>query len=167
MSKLAGEWGVRADGALHVIVRTSGLYGLNPCRGKGGNFVEAMLSRAGAGASLRVVSDEVLTPTFTEDLAAQLRVVIERDAPPGVYHATNAGACSWFEFAREIFGLSKLDVPVEPIRAEEWGSPARRPRYSVLENRALAALGIAVMPEWRDALSRYLARRARPAGAMG
>jgi dTDP-4-dehydrorhamnose reductase len=163
-SKLAGESAIGADCARHLIVRTSGLYGAHPCRGKGTNFVETMLARARAGGPLRVVSDEVLTPTFTADLAAQIRVLIGRDAPGGVYHATNAGACSWFDFTREILRLVRLDTPVEPIRAADWKSPARRPRYSVLENRALASLGIDVMPDWKDALGRYLSRRKDGAG---
>ena len=158
-SKLAGEWAVGAEHARHLVVRTSGLYGLHPCVGKGTNFVETMLAR-GAGGPLRVVSDEVLTPTFAADLARQVLVLIERDAPAGVYHATNAGACSWFEFTQEIMRLAGIDARLEPIRAAEWKAPARRPRRSVLENRALGALGMDVMPDWRDALARYLKERA-------
>jgi dTDP-4-dehydrorhamnose reductase len=159
MSKLAGEWAARAECPASCIVRSSGLYGLNPCRGKGSNFVETMLARAGA-APLRVVSDEVLAPTFTADLARVIRVLIDRDAPAGAYHATNAGSCSWFEFAKEIFRRAGKDARVEPIRAAEWKAAARRPANSVLENRALAALGVDAMPDWRDALARYLALRA-------
>src|SRR5688572_19156996 len=103
-SKLAGEWAVRAE-KRHVVVRTSGLYGWAACRGKGTNFVETMLARADSGAPTRVVNDETLTPTLSVDLAAQIKLMIERDVPAGVYHATNAGECSWFEFAREIFSL--------------------------------------------------------------
>jgi dTDP-4-dehydrorhamnose reductase len=157
-SKLAGEWAVRAAHGTHVILRTSGIYGLNACRGKGTNFVETMLKRAQVGASTRVVNDEVLTPTFSADLAEQIRAMVEHGVPGGVYHATNAGSCSWFDFAREVFRHAGAAVP-EPITAAEWNSPVRRPSYSVLENRALAALGIDVMPEWRDALSRYLSER--------
>ncbi|HKW13733.1 MAG TPA: dTDP-4-dehydrorhamnose reductase, partial [Candidatus Krumholzibacteria bacterium] len=102
-SKLAGEWAVRAAGDKHVIVRTSGIYGLNACRGKGTNFVETMMKRAESGAATRVVTDEVLTPTFSVDLAHQIAVMIEHGVRGGVYHATNSGSCSWFEFAREIF----------------------------------------------------------------
>jgi len=158
-SKLAGEWAVRAEGNAHVVVRTSGIYGLNACRGKGTNFVETMLKRAAADAPTRVVSDEVLTPTFSLDLAAQIRVMLEHGVPGGVYHATNAGACSWFEFAREIFRHAKKSEP-SPTTAKEWNSPVKRPPYSVLENHALAALGIDRMPPWRDALSRYMSARA-------
>jgi dTDP-4-dehydrorhamnose reductase len=164
MSKLAGEWAARAECARVCVVRSSGLYGLHPCRGKGGNFVETMLARAATGP-LRVVSDEVLAPTFTEDLAHRIKEMIDRDAPPGLYHATNAGACSWFEFAQEIVRFSGAGATVEPIRAAEWKAAARRPANSVLENRALAALGFDAMPHWRDALARYLRQRAgAPAG---
>jgi dTDP-4-dehydrorhamnose reductase len=158
-SKLAGEYAVRAREARAVIVRTSGLYGFHACRGKGTNFVETMLKRGGAGGALRVVSDEVLTPTFSVDLAAQVRVMMERDVAAGLYHATNRGACSWFEFAREIFRLKGGDVSIDAISADEWKSPVRRPRYSVLENGALAAIELDHMPEWRDALARYMAGR--------
>jgi dTDP-4-dehydrorhamnose reductase len=158
-SKLAGEWAVRADDDRHVIVRTTGLYGFNACVGKGTNFVETMLKRADSGAATRVVNDETLTPTFSVDLAAQIRLILERDVPPGVYHATNSGSCSWFEFAREIFTLHGAANPPAPISASEWSSPVKRPRYSVLEHGALGALGLDIMPPWRDALARYLTGR--------
>jgi dTDP-4-dehydrorhamnose reductase len=158
-SKLAGECFVRAHGPAHVVVRTSGLYGWHLCRGKGSNFAETVLARARQGQALRIVSDEHLTPTFTADLARQLRLIIERAVPGGVYHATNAGACSWFEFASELLHLAGVRASVEPIPAREWKSPTRRPANSALENRALGALGLDIMPDWRDALSRYLSAR--------
>jgi dTDP-4-dehydrorhamnose reductase len=86
--------------------------------------------------------------------------MLDRDAPPGVYHATNAGSCSWFDFTKEILELSGVDAKIEPIRAAEWKAAAARPANSVLENRALAALGFDAMPHWRDALARYLKQRA-------
>lgn len=159
MSKLSGEWAVRAENARACVVRSSGLYGHHVCRGKGTNFVETMLTRAATG-TLRVVSDETLTPTFTEDLARRIAAMIGRGVAPGVYHATNAGACSWFEFAQEIVRLAGMDTHVEPIRAADWKAAARRPANSVLENRALASLGFDPMPDWRDALARYMKQRA-------
>jgi dTDP-4-dehydrorhamnose reductase len=168
ISKLAGEHFVRYECSGAVVVRTSGLYGLNPCRGKGSSFVETMLARAAEGGPLRVVEDERLTPTYTADLAAQIRTMIEKDVPAGVYHATNGGDCSWYEFAREALRLAGVRAAVEPIRAAEWKSPARRPANSVLDNRALRSLGLDVMPDWRDALRRYLAARPpAPAPAAG
>jgi dTDP-4-dehydrorhamnose reductase len=161
-SKLAGEWAVRAETGNGVIVRTTGLYGYNACVGKGTNFAETMAKRAESGAATRVVNDEILTPTFSVDLAAQLRLMIERAIPPGIYHATNSGACSWFEFAREVFALRNAALAPEPISAAEWSSPVRRPRYSVLDHGALAALGHDIMPPWRDALARYLRGRSTP-----
>lgn len=166
MSKLAGEWFVRAAWDSHVIVRTSGLYGLYVCRGKGKSFAETILARAREGQALKIVSDERLTPTFTEDLARQILAIVERDIPSGVYHATNAGSCSWFEFATELLRLARVETTIEPIHARDWKSPTRRPANSMLENQALAKIGIDVMPDWRDALARYVAARdddARPA----
>jgi len=157
-SKLSGEWAVRSD-PRHVVLRTSGLYGFHACRGKGTNFVETMLKRASSGAPTRVVNDEVLTPTFSIDLAAQIRSMIETGVPGGVYHATNAGSCSWYEFAREIFRIAGANPAPDPVSAAEWNSPVRRPRYSVLEHRALAALHLDTMPDWRDALARYFTGR--------
>lgn len=157
-SKLSGEWAVRGD-SRHIVLRTSGLYGFHACRGKGTNFVETMVKRASSGAATRVVNDEVLTPTFSIDLAAQIRPMIEADVPGGVYHATNAGSCSWHEFALEIFRLAGANAAPEPVSAAEWNSPVRRPRYSVLAHRALAALQLDAMPDWRDALARYFTGR--------
>lgn len=160
MTKLMGEWYVESACASHYIVRSSGLYGRTPAVGKGGaNFVETMLRLAGERDRLTVVNDEVLTPTFAEDLARQLGAIMDKRPPFGVYHATNAGRCSWFEFAREIFRVAGVGVTVEPISSAAWKAPARRPANSVLENAALAAHGCNAMPEWRDALSRYLAGR--------
>ena len=161
VSKLAGEWFVQSASDANVIVRSSGLYGLYKCSGKGSSFAEAILSRARQGQPLRVVSDERLTPTFTEDLAAQMRLMIESAVPPGVYHATNAGSCSWYDFAVELLRLAGVNGSIAPIPASEWKSPTRRPANSVLENRALAALGLDRMPEWRDALARYVAALAK------
>ncbi len=159
ISKLAGEWFVGYESPGSVIVRTSGLYGHNPCRGKGASFAEAMLARAAAGEPLRVVSDERLTPTFTPDLAAQIRAMIENRVRAGVYHATNGGDCSWHEFTTELLRLAGSSTVVEPIRAADWKSPTRRPANSVLHNHALRALGLDRMPDWRDALARYMASR--------
>jgi dTDP-4-dehydrorhamnose reductase len=160
VSKLAGEYLACNAHDETYIVRTSGLYGAHPCRGKGGkNFVETMLHLAGERSSLRVVDDEVLTPTFTEDLAAQLTRLVESGAPWGIYHTTNAGECSWYEFATEIFRLAGIHVTLEKTTAASWNAPARRPAYSVLENAALVDNGIDVLPDWKDALRRYMAGR--------
>ena len=105
---------------------------------------------------LKIVSDEILTPTFAEDLADHVRKIVENEPPPGVYHATNDGECSWFDFATEIFRLEQRPIEIEPITAAQWGAPERRPAYSVLENGALEAAGLNSFPAWKDALARYM-----------
>ncbi len=158
MSKLAGEYGVLNDGGDHQVVRSSGLYGLRPCRAKGGNFIDTMFKLARERPEVRVVNDEVLTPTFTGDLAAQIRV-LALEGPPGLYHATNLGSCSWYEFARAIFELGGLGTPLHPTTVKEFQSPVKRPFYSVLDNAALRAAGLDRMRPWRDALADYMRRR--------
>jgi dTDP-4-dehydrorhamnose reductase len=158
VSKLAGEHGVLNEGGSHQVVRSSGLYGVRPCRAKGGNFIDTMFKLARERPEVRVVDDEVLTPTFTADLAAQIRL-LALEGPPGLYHATNQGQCSWYEFARAIFDLGGLATPLSPTTVKEFQSPVRRPFYSVLDNAALRAAGLDRMRPWRDALADYMRRR--------
>jgi dTDP-4-dehydrorhamnose reductase len=161
ITKLAGEHYVQAAHPRHYILRTSGLYGTHASWGKKKNFVDAILSLVEEKDEIQVVCDETLTPTFTEDLAKQIGVLIESEPPPGIYHATNAGECSWYEFARAVLELSGERGRIKRTTAAEWNAPARRPAYSVLENAALKRLGIDVMPLWKDALERYLSKKLR------
>jgi len=156
VSKLAGEHLVRSAGAQHLVVRTSGLYGLSGSRGKGGNFVETMLRLAREGRPLRVVQDQVLTPTYTADLADAVRRLLGAGPPGGVYHLTSAGACSWFEFAQRIFSLAGLTTDLQPTTSEAFGAPARRPANSVLLNTRFDGLGLTPLRPWSDALRAYL-----------
>jgi dTDP-4-dehydrorhamnose reductase len=164
ITKLAGEHYVQAAHGRHYIVRTSGLYGTHASWGKKANFVDSILKLASEQEEIRVVRDEVLTPTFTEDLAAQIVVLIESEPAPGIYHATNDGFCSWYEFATAILELSATPGKIEETTAAEWKAPARRPSYSVLENASLARAGLDRMPHWQDALGRYLAKKAGISG---
>jgi len=159
MTKLLGEWFVQDECDAHYILRTSGLYGMNPCRGKGTNFVETMLRLGTERDSLTVVADEWLTPTFTVDVAAQIVALAEKRPPWGVYHATNEGSCSWYEFAIAIFAGAGIEVDVSPVPASEWKTPTKRASNTVLENAALNAAGCNTFPDWKDALSRYLEKR--------
>jgi dTDP-4-dehydrorhamnose reductase len=154
-TKLAGELLIRSAWHKHYILRPCGLYGTAGAMGKGGNFVNTMLRLAREGKPIRVISDQVCTPTFTQDLAAQISMLIETSRY-GTYHTTNDGGCSWYEFACEIFRLAGLAPLVTPITSEEFGAPARRPAYSVLENRALRDLGIDRMRDWHEALAEYV-----------
>jgi dTDP-4-dehydrorhamnose reductase len=158
VSKAAGEMLVRSAWLRHFIVRTCGLYGVAGSRGKGGNFVETMLRLGGSGQVVRVVDDQVLTPTHTADLAVQIGRLAATDAY-GTYHATCRGECSWYEFAAEIFRQAGLKPPLERQTTAQLGRTAPRPSYSVLDNEGLRRLGIDVMPDWRQALQDYLAAR--------
>ena len=151
-SKLAGEYFVRSLCPKHFVVRTCGLYGHRAARGKG-NFVETMLRLGRERPELRIVADQRCTPTSTTDLARALVSLVETESF-GLYHATNAGDCSWFEFACEIFRLANLPVKAIPITAAEYGAKARRPDYSVLDCGKLMRLIGSEMPPWQEALAR-------------
>jgi dTDP-4-dehydrorhamnose reductase len=155
VSKLAGEYFVRNICPKHFVVRTSGLYGAAGSRGKGGNFVDTMIRLARQGKPIRVVDDQVLTPSYTKDLAQGLKELIQTEAY-GVYHITNGGQCSWHEFAAKIFFLLDLSPDFGPTTTKSLGLKARRPAYSVLAGAKLKQLGIEDMPLWEDGLKRYL-----------
>lgn len=161
LSKLAGEYVVRAICPRHFVVRTCGLYGVHGSGGKGTNFVETMLRIAGQGKPLRVVADQTLTPSYTADVAAASAALVQTDRY-GLYHLTNRGACSWFEFAGAIFELAGTNADLGPTTSQAYAAPAPRPGYSVLANTAYDALGLPPPRPWREALAAYLEeRRAR------
>jgi dTDP-4-dehydrorhamnose reductase len=141
-----------------LIVRTAWLYGESA-----DNFVAKVLAAARAGKPLRFVTDEIATPTYANDLADAIRELIEHpDTPPGIYHLTNEGEASRYEWAREIARLAGLDESrVEPVTTAELRSGGydgpRKPPYSVLANTRARALGITLRP-WREALAAYFAR---------
>ena len=142
-SKLAGEKSIEVKMKRYFIVRTSWLFGKN-----GGNFVDTML-RLGEGVS--VVGDQFGSPTYVPDLVdAVLENLVEKKADFGIYHLTNSGSCSWYEFAVEILGDN-----VKKISSEEYKSPAKRPKCSILRNNKLGALR-----DWREALKAYLSEKA-------
>ena len=155
VSKLAGEYFVRNICERHVIVRTSGLYGAAGSRGKGGNFVEAMVRLAAGDTPIRVVDDQTLTPTYAKDLAGHIKNLLRREAN-GMFHVTSAGQCSWYEFAGKIFDLLKAKPDLEPTTSRAFGAKARRPAYSVLAHDNLAQCGLDDLRPWTDALKAYL-----------
>lgn len=154
-SKLTGEMFVHALCPRYWVVRTCGLYGRRAARGKG-NFVETMLRLANERPELRIVADQHCTPTSTSDLA-QMLVELVRTSDYGLYHATNSGSCSWYEFAAEIFRLRGISTPVIPITAAEFGAKARRPDYSVLDCRLLSSVTGITPRSWQEALRDYCA----------
>ncbi len=150
-SKLAGEEYVKTLLNKYFVVRTSWLYGHY-----GRNFVKNMLQLASQKKELKVVNDQVGSPTYTRDLSRKIKELILTKLY-GVYHITNSGRCSWYEFAREILQLAGIKgAQLKPITSEELDRPASRPRFSVLENYCLRlALGNSVR-DWQEALRDYI-----------
>jgi dTDP-4-dehydrorhamnose reductase len=160
LSKLAGEYVVRAICPRSFVVRSCGLYGVWGSGGKGGNFVETMLRVASQGKPLRVVADQICTPTYTADLA-EATVALLNSGRHGLYHLTNDGACSWYEFARVIFDTASVRADLTAITSAEYGAPARRPAYSVLASPTAAAAGLKPLRPWQQALAAYVEERQR------
>lgn len=155
ISKLAGEYFTRYICQKHFVIRSSGLFGAAGSSVKGGNFVENILKLAREKGRVRVVNDQVITPTYTVDLAKQIHTLIKTENY-GLYHATAQGACSWYTFAKEIFRLTKTRVTLNSVTTAEFPTPAKRPAYSVLANANLKNLNLYVMPDWRMGLKNYL-----------
>ena len=131
------------------VLRTAWLYG-----GGGPNFAKTMVKLAETRPEITVVDDQLGQPTYTRDLAEQTVALLDADAPAGVYHATNSGECTWFDFAREIFRLAGHDPErVQPTDSSAFERPAARPAYSVLGHRRWLEAGIPEMRDWREALA--------------
>jgi len=154
VSKEAGEQLVMQANARHIVVRSAGLYGTATSR-KGWTFPELMLNKARTEGIVRVVTDQVLSPTFTADLARKTKELIEHDAT-GLFHLTNAGECSWFEFARGAFDLAGVEVEMEPLHTGQTRRRAHRPSYSALTTSRLGEVGLSPMRPWKEALGDYL-----------
>jgi dTDP-4-dehydrorhamnose reductase len=154
VSKVAGEQLVMQANPRHLVIRSAGLYGTATSR-KGWTFPELMLNKARTEGVLRVVTDQVLSPTFTADLAQKTKELIEQDAT-GLFHLTNAGECSWFEFARGALDLAGVEAKMEPVSTGQMNQRARRPSYSALATTRLETVGLSSLRTWREALSDYL-----------
>lgn len=160
-TKRAGEEFGLAEYDGTAILRVSAIYGKTPCRGKSGhNFVERMISAASAGAPLRVVNDEFVSPTSTVSIARQVLRLLE-SRPAGVFHGTSQGMCTWYEFTAMILQLEGLQADLEPASAADFPTTVRRPKFSVLDNRALRMSDLDAMPAWQEALAEYLSSRGR------
>jgi dTDP-4-dehydrorhamnose reductase len=150
-SKLEGERRIQAVMEPVCIVRTSWLYG--PGRD---SFPEKVLAQARRAGALKFVTDEVAAPTYTLDLAGAIAQLVHKDAT-GIFHLTNAGSCSRFEWAAEVLRRAAVSVPIEPVTHADFDAPFRKPVDSTLTNVNAARLGIALRP-WRDALAEHLSR---------
>jgi dTDP-4-dehydrorhamnose reductase len=159
VSKVVGEHLIASTTDRYFVIRTCGLYGTAGSSGKGGNFVENMLKKAIAGDAIRVVADQVLTPTYTVDLAEATRSLIMTEAF-GLYHLSSEGQCSWYEFARNIFECAGVAAQLTGVKTSDFPSPIKRPSYSVLSKAKVRGLRLSI-PSWPDALSRYLQERSK------
>jgi dTDP-4-dehydrorhamnose reductase/dTDP-4-dehydrorhamnose 3,5-epimerase len=149
-TKEKGEKVVRELLDKHFIVRTSWVYGKN-----GNNFVKTMLKLAESKDEINVVSDQIGTPTYTKDLAVLIADMIQT-TEYGTYHGVNDGYCSWYEYARAIFEKARVDIKVNPISSAEYPTKAKRPMNSMLSKVNLDKVGFNRLPNWEDALTRYL-----------
>jgi len=156
-TKLEGER-LAARHPKHLIVRSCGLYA-RPGDPRANNFVKTMLRLGGSQPELRVVADQHCTPTYVPHLTRAILFLVGAHggavAPWGTYHVANAGQTTWHEFATEIFRLAGMKVAVCPITTAEYGAPAARPAYSVLDTAAYHCLGGPPMPDWQSALAEY------------
>jgi dTDP-4-dehydrorhamnose reductase len=163
-SKAAGERFVATICRSHYIVRVASLFGGVETAGKR-SFVEMVLHKAERGEPLVVVDDVVMSPTYTADASRAIRGLVEAVAPHGVYHVTNAGACSWYTFALEILRLGGFKVNIRPTTLAAFAAKTPRPPYSALASNTLRAAGLAPLPPWREALQAYLNTRSLKASA--
>ncbi len=149
-TKYEGELAVQNTLDKYFIVRIAWVFGVN-----GKNFIKTMLNLGKTRDSLTVVNDQFGSPTYTFDLARLLVDMIETDKY-GIYHATNEGICTWYEFACEIFKQAGMNVKVSPVSAAEYPAKAKRPSNSRMSKEKLTQNGFEKLPSWQDALSRYL-----------
>lgn len=154
ITKLEGEQAIIDSCFKYYIFRTAWLYG------DGNNFVRTMLNLGKEKNELNVVADQHGSPTYAVDLASIIHQAIEKEIPYGIYHATNQGYTTWYEFTKEIFEFAGIDCKVNPVTSEEFVRPAKRPKNSKLSKEKLIKAGIDV-PEYRDALKRYLKEEAK------
>lgn len=152
-SKLAGEKYVQEILDKYYIVRTSWVFNIN-----GKNFIETMLRLSKANNQLSIVNDQIGSPTYTKDLSRLLVDMLET-SKYGLYHATNEGYCSWYEFADTIFKLANINIDIKAINSNEYASRAKRPLNSKLSKNKLIEYGFKPLPHWEDALKDYLIRR--------
>ncbi|MFQ5592359.1 MAG: SDR family oxidoreductase, partial [Phycisphaerae bacterium] len=154
-TKWAGEQNVRNSGCRYLVLRTAWMFGPG-----GHNFVEAIIAQAAAGDPLRVVTDQLGSPTFAVHLADAIVRLLDIDAQ-GTVHFTNSGQCSWFQFAEEIVRQACVDVRVYGICTADLERPARRPGYSVLDTGGYVELTGHTPVPWNDALDEYLIHRSK------
>lgn len=155
LSKLAGEYAALSY-PKSIIIRTCGLYGLQGAASKGGNFVDNRIKDSEKNTHLEVSNDQTVSPTYAVDLSkAVLQLITHLLKESGIYHLVNQGYCTWYEFTKEIFRVLNINIELVPVDRKGKTGSMRRPLFSALKNEKAAKIGID-LPDWTDALSRYL-----------
>ncbi|MDG6223095.1 MAG: dTDP-4-dehydrorhamnose reductase [Candidatus Bathyarchaeota archaeon] len=157
ISKLAGEC-FTSQNPKHYILRIASVFGQAGASGKGGNFVETMITKAKNNDPIAVVDDMWMSPTYTKDAGEILKGMLELKIPFGVYHATNEGYCSWYQFAQEIFRLTGLTPDIKPIKTDPNYGKAKRPVFSGLTSTKLCKHKLEPR-NWKKALNAYLVEK--------
>ncbi len=152
-SKLAGEEALLKHSKIFMVVRTSWLYS-----NYGSNFVKTIRRLSPFNDSLNVISDQIGTPTYAYDLASAVFEILPKlnKENSGIYHFSNEGVCSWYDFAYEIVRLSKLNSEINPIRSDQWVSRAKRPMYSVLNKSKIKDTFKISIPNWKESLEKCI-----------
>ena len=154
-TKLSGEYFVRNYCPASFVIRVSGIYGKIPSRSKGGNFITTILKSAAEKPEVKVVNDEILTPTPTYHIAKNTALLIKTGSF-GLYHMSCGGQTSWYEFAKLIWESLQIKTPLQAVSVKDFPSAVRRPFYSVLENQNLKTAGMYRMPDWKEGLVEFL-----------
>ena len=155
-SKASAENLVAIANAHHWIIRCGWLFGYQLSH-KGHDFPRLMLKKATEQSEVRVVNDQFGCPTYTKDLSHKVREMIKRPVPYGIYHVSNQGMCSWFDWAKEVFACQKIPTPLIAISTSDSDSKIQRPQRTVLKNRKLQDMGISLLRRWELALAEYFA----------
>ena len=150
-TKLEGEKLVQENCDKYFILRTAWLYG------EGKNFVKTMLNLSKKNKELKVVNDQIGSPTYAKDLAKAIKEIIDKKSDKyGIYHVTNKGEVSWYEFAKKIFEIKKIEIKINPVTSDEFPRPAPRPHYSVLNNQKWIDAGFTPLRNYEESLKEYL-----------
>jgi len=157
-SKYLGEQELQTNTDRFYLIRLSRLFG-RPAASQAGkkSFADLMLELAETKKEINAINEELSSPTYAPDLAKRTKEIIDWKKPFGIYHAANSGACTWYDFAQEIFTIKQINVKLNPVPASFFPRPAARPKYSILLNTKLPA-----MRSWQEALREFIMHNARP-----
>lgn len=155
-SKLLGENLAKITSRNVVIIRVASLFGLKGSRGKGGNFIETILSLSKKKSEIEVVDDQIMSPTYTKDVARITLKLADNKVTNGTYHLVNSGSASWYQLAQKIIQLTKSKLAITPISSLDYKTVAKRPKFSVLDNSKIQNHFSITLRSWDEALYSYL-----------